>query len=332
MSSPGKRKKASMKKIRIVLLASTAALCSYPLSAFAQAEADDGSAASAGEGGEEGLDATGEEAAGEGAEGAGGKKDELDAELEGDDGGLGNICKIDPEACPEIDFDKEAARKIKEPLYAVQQIFVMRGGRLEIQPAFAFTLNDQFVSHNSPGVALNFWITNVLAVGVNGSYYQPLNSDSAFNFQTRRAARVNVPLTEYAWGAAVDFTYAPILGKFAGFGDFIFQYDAYVVGGVGAISTRPLPVIDPDNRYFEFKTKLAFNAGLGIHIFFNRWFATTLEVRDYIFNDELEATKVALEPTNQKTWLGEKKLTNNVQAQIGLSIFFPFSFEYRLPK
>jgi outer membrane beta-barrel protein len=324
-----------MKKIRIVLLAATAALCSYPLSALAQEEADDGSEESASEGGEEGSDADGEGAAEEGAEaaeGAEGKGDALDAELEGDDGGLGNICKIDPEACPEINFEKEAARQIKEPLYAVQQIFVLRQNRLEIQPAYAFTLNDQFVSHNSPGIALNYWITNVLAVGVNGSYYEWFNTDSAFNFQTRRAARVNVPLTEYSWGAALNFTYAPVMGKFAGFGDFIFQYDIYVLGGVGAISTRPLPVIDPDNRYFEFKTKLAFNAGLGVHIFFSRWFAASLEVRDYIFNDELEATKIALVPTDKSTWHGEKTLTNNVQAQLGFSIFIPPSFEYRLPK
>jgi outer membrane beta-barrel protein len=312
-----------MKKIRIVLLAATAALCSYPVSAFAQDDAE--TSAAGGEGGEEG-------ATEDGADGED-KKDSLDAEVEGEgSGGLGDICKIDPQACPEVDFDKAAARPIREPLYAVQQIFVLRALRLEVQPQYGFTLNDQFVSHNAPSLALNFWITNVLAVGVNGNYYGPFNSDSAFNFQTRRAARVNVPLTEYNWGAALNFTYAPILGKFAAFGDFIFQYDGYVVGGVGAISTKPIPVIDPDNRFFDYKTKLAFNAGIGIHIFFNRWFAATLEVRDYIFNDQLEATKVDVNPTNKAAWVGEKTLTNDVQAQIGLSIFFPFTFEYRLPK
>src|SRR5690606_16922346 len=203
------------------------------------------------------------------------------------------------------------------------------------QPYYGFTLNDQFVSHNAPGLAINYWITNVLAVGVNGNYHEPFNSDSAFNFQTRRAARVNVPLTEYSWGAALNFTYSPIMGKFAGFGDFIFQYDAYVVGGVGLLNTRPIPVIDPDNRLFKFENRLAFNAGLGIHIFFNRWFAATLEVRDYIFNDQLEA--VEIQPGDdaalEEFWLDDKgRLTNAVQAQLGLSIFFPFSFEYRLPK
>jgi outer membrane beta-barrel protein len=217
----------------------------------------------------------------------------------------------------------------------VQQVFVLRQNRVELQPYWLFSLNDQFVSHNGPGLGVNYWITNVLAIGANGNFYRPFNVDSEFNFQTRRAARIGVPLTEYDWGAAVNFTYAPILGKFSAFSDFIFQYDAYVVGGVGAMSVRPIPVIDPDNRNFEFETKLAFNAGLGLHLFFNRWLAATMEVRDYIFNDKLENTEIAATVAEQRddsTWYGGNRLTNNVQAQLGLSIFFPFSFDYRLPK
>ena len=48
--------------------------------------------------------------------------------------------------------------------------------------------------------------------------------------QARRLPTVN----QYNWSAALNFTYVPAYGKFAGFGDFIFHYDAYVVGGVGA--------------------------------------------------------------------------------------------------
>lgn len=335
-----------MKKIRIVLLAAATAVCSCPAPAFAQPEdeeesteedAEDGEEEGVeGEEGEEGVEEEGtegeEEEVAEDEEGV----DEEGVDEEGEspaEGGLAAICEIDPDACPSLDFDKEAARPIKEPLYAVQQIFVLRVNRLELNPYWSFTLNDQFVAHPGPGLALNYWITNVLAIGVNGNFYRPFNQDSDFNFQTRRAARIGVPLTEYDWGAALNFTYAPVLGKFAGFGDFIFQYDAYVVGGVGALSTRPIPVLDPLNRSFDFEPKLAFNAGLGIHVFMNRWFAVTAEIRDYVFFDQLENTNVVVgDEANEDTWLGEQRLTNNVQAQLGISIFFPFSFEYRLPK
>jgi outer membrane beta-barrel protein len=306
-----------MKKIGVAFLVA-AAVCATPLLALGQ---DD----------EESADDSAAEAEGEGeGEGEGEDADKAPGE---DDAGLGSICEIDPDACPKLDFDKEAARDIREQVFAVQQLFVLRRHRLEVQPFWQVPLNDQFVGHSGPGLGLNFWITNVLAAGVNGNYYEPFNSDSEFNFQTRRAARVSVPLTEYQWNANLNFTYTPVIGKFAGFGDFIFQYDAYVVGGVGLISTRPIPVIDPDNRGFDWETKVAFNAGIGLHIFFNRWLAATLEVRDYVFNDKLENTSISeTAPQDQSTWTGETQLTNNVQAQLGISIFFPFSFEYRLPK
>jgi outer membrane beta-barrel protein len=342
-----------MKKTRIVLLAAAMVVCSCPALVFAQPddeeeseegddeegddeaaddeEGDDEEAADDEEGDdEEGDDEEGDDEEGDDEEG----DDEGEEPAEAGEGeGLKAICEIDPDACPVLDFDKEAARPIREPLYAVQQIFVLRVNRIELNPYWAFTLNDQFVAHPGPGLALNYWITNVLAVGVNGNYYEPFNQDSDFNFQTRRAARIGVPLTEYQWGAALNFTYAPVLGKFAGFGDFIFQYDAYVVGGVGAISTRPKPVLDPTNRLFEYEPKLAFNAGIGLHIFFNRWFAVTGEIRDYIFFDQLENTSVVVgQEEDESTWLGEQRLTNGVAAQVGVSMFLPFSFEYRLPR
>ena len=334
-----------MKKARIALLVA-AALCTYPVGALAQDddeeeyEDDEEEEEEDDEEYEDDEEEDDEEEDDEEYEDEDEDDEEDDEEDEGelpedDEGGLGGICEIDPEACPKLDFDKEAARDIQEEMYAVQQVFVLRVRRVELNPFWAITLNDQYVSHPGPGISLNYWITQVLAVGVNGTYYQPFNNESEFNFLVRRAARIAVPLTEYQWNANLNFTYVPIAGKFAGFGDFIFQYDAYLVGGVGGISTRPIPTIDPDNRFFDWEPKLAFNLGIGLRIFFNRWFAATMEVRDYIFNDKLENTEIAPtleEQQNPDTWFGEDSLTNNVQAQVGLSIFIPFSFEYRLPK
>jgi outer membrane beta-barrel protein len=178
---------------------------------------------------------------------------------------------------------------------------------------------------------MNFYITNVLAIGLNGNYY--LNEASDFNFQNRRAAHIAVPLTEYLAGGNLNFTYVPIYGKFAGFSNFIFHWDAYVVGGVGVLDTRPIAIIDPDNRNFSYKPKVDFDVGVGLRIFFNRWFTAILEIRDYIYNEQLEALTVApTDPQNPATWYGENQLTNDIQAQVGISIFLPFSWEYRLPK
>ena len=251
------------------------------------------------------------------------------------EGGLGDICKIDPTACPTIDLDKAAARDMHEQIYAVQQIYALRYHRFEVNPYFGITLNDQFVSHDGPGLALNFYITNVLAVGVNGNLYQGLNSNSSFNLQTSRAARIGMPINEYQWNANANVTYVPAYGKFAGFGDFIFHYDFFVLAGGGAISTRPLAVIDPDNRTFTFQPKPDIHIGGGLRIFFNRWLAAVLELSDYIYPETLENPVIApgTGAQDKTTWTQPgSSWTNNVQAQVGLSIFMPFTWEYRLPK
>lgn len=256
--------------------------------------------------------------------------------------GLGDICKIDPTACPVIDMDKAASRQIKTQMYAVQQIYALRNHRFEVNPYFGITMNDQFVAHPGPGLALNWYITNVLAVGVNGNLYAGMNSNSAFNFQTSRAGRVGEPVTEYQWNANLNLTYVPAYGKFAGFSDFIFHYDVFVLAGIGAISTRPIAVIDPDNRTFSFEPKVAGHVGGGLRIFLNRWLAAVLEVSDYIFFDKLENPEIkqGLDPKtnkplaqNSEFWFKDgTSFTNNVQAQVGLSVFLPFTWEYRLPK
>jgi outer membrane beta-barrel protein len=259
-------------------------------------------------------------------------------------GAGGGICEIDPSACPKgEDLGEAAKRKVKADIYAVEQIYALRYHRLEVQPYWSFTLNDQFVSHPGPGLSLNYYLTNVLAIGINGNLYAGLNGDSDFNFQNRRATRVAVPLNEYQWSAAFDFTYVPVYGKFAGFSNFIFSYDIFVDGGVGAISTRPIPVIDPDNRKFDFQPKIAFNIGIGLRIFLTKWLAANLMIADYIYPEKLESLTIANgpvnkssdpnSPSNPSTWLQDGvSVTNNVQAQLGISVFLPFSFNYRLPK
>ena len=252
-----------------------------------------------------------------------------------------DICQITPDApqcqaAKEVNLAVEAKKDIRSrEIYAVQQQYVIKAQRFEIMPYLAVTLNDQFVSHNAPGLALNYYITQVLAVGVNGNWYDGLNADQDFNFQNRRSARIAVPLNIYQMSADLNFTYVPMYGKFAGFGDFIFHYDAYVDGGVGLIRTKPLSIIDPDNRSFpDWNNLVNFDLGIGFRIFFNRWLAAILEVRDLIYSEQIENKNIdVLNPSNKSEWFDTgTNITNDVQLQIGLSLFLPTSFDYRLPK
>jgi outer membrane beta-barrel protein len=315
-----------MKKSRVGLLVA-AALWLFPAHLWAQGKAAEGEAAAEAEAG---AGAEGEAAATEGGEAPAEGGEAAPAEAEAD--GLADICKIDPAACPNLDMDKEAARQFKEPLYAVQQIYALRVRRFEINPYWSITLNDQFVSHPGPGVQLNYYITNVLYAGLDGNYYQPFNVDSDFNSQVRRAARVAVPLVEYQWSAGLHMGYVFSYGKFAGFQDFIFHYDAYVVGGVAFLSARPIPVIDPDNRSFDYEPEFGGTFGVGLRVFFSKWFGATFELRNYLVQERRENLTIDPDPTNKATWVGDKELVVHTQFQMGASIFIPFSFDYRLPK
>lgn len=233
------------------------------------------------------------------------------------------------------DTPGEHQEEAREEIYAVQQIYALRLNRVEVSPSYSATLNDPFISHNGLGLGLNYWFTNVLAVGANFIWYQGLENDSEINFQVRRSTRLAVPVNQYQLGAHLAFTYVPIYGKFAMFNEFIFQYDLYVLGGVGIMRTRPLPVVDPEVRSFDFDIRVAFNVGIGLRVFITRWLAIFAEVRDYMYLEQLESLDVALgqRRSDPSTWTqSSPAFVNNVTTHIGLTFFLPFDFEYHLPR
>jgi outer membrane beta-barrel protein len=225
-------------------------------------------------------------------------------------------------------------KEVIEKIYAVQRMYVVRGGRFELAPSLGETFNDQYVTHPSLGAGLNYWITNVLAVGVNFLWYQGIESESKLNFSIRRSTRLAVPITEYQLGAHLNFTYVPIYGKFEMFNDAIFQWDAYLIGGVGMLRTRPVAVIDPAVRTFDFDWRVAFNAGIGLRVFVTKWLTVFGELRDYLYMEKLENLQVSLSARqDDTTWIDQNStLTNNVTVQLGFTMFFPFTFDYSYPK
>jgi outer membrane beta-barrel protein len=269
----------------------------------------------------------------EGGEGGGADMDFSEGGGGGDDL-IGDLASTDEEidTTTERSADTTAA---SEEIFAVQQIYALRINRVELSPSFAQTLNDPFVSHPAISLGLNYWWTNVLAIGVNFLWYEGLESESDLNYFVRRSTRLAVPVSAYQFGAHLNFTYVPIYGKFAMFNEFIFQWDSYIVGGVGIMRTRPVPVVDPEIRNFDYDIRVAFNLGMGIRVFVSRWLAVFGEIRNYMYLEQLEALDVALgeQRTNPETWTQDSPaFTSNVTVHLGLTIFFPFEFEYRLPR
>ena len=114
------------------------------------------------------------------------------------------------------------------------------------------------------------------------------------------------------------------------------HWDVWVLGGGGFIFTRPYAVIDPEYRSFDFGMKFSFNVGIGGRLYLTRFAALFVELRDYIFPEELESIETystAEDRERKSDWIDDNyKLTNNVMLHVGVSLFLPFTFDYKLPK
>jgi hypothetical protein len=86
-----------------------------------------------------------------------------------------------------------AHHPLNEEIYAAQQIYALRNRRFEINPSVNVALNDPFVSHTGFGLTMNYWISNVLSVGLTGVFFQGLNSVSEVNYNVGRSTRLAVP-------------------------------------------------------------------------------------------------------------------------------------------
>jgi outer membrane beta-barrel protein len=232
----------------------------------------------------------------------------------------------------------------KIEIYALQRIWAKKAGRFELFPSFGTSMADPYVRHLSFALAGNYYITEVLGVGIYGSYYgntakgRSMNTQRALNFHVSRSFGLVIPINEYAGSINVNFTYVFLYGKFAFFRKFIFNWDAYLAGGVGAIWTRPIPVVDVEYRTFDYKPKIDINLGVGLRIFVTRSLALATELRVYGFGEKLENRDTRIldipeERAKPKNWLEDgMTVTFNWMWQFGLCMYFPFKVKYKYEK
>jgi len=236
--------------------------------------------------------------------------------------------------------EQTVIRAVPEEVIAVQQVYHKRSKRFELAPAFGTSLNDPYVNHPAFAVAGNYYITEVLAIGLNLMWYEfgdagNLRSDT--DFHVSRSFGLVVPINEFQIGGGLNFSYVPLYGKFALFKEVIVHWDAYVIGGIGIMRTRPIPVVDPAFRKFDYGNRVSIlNPGIGFRVYTSRFLALFFELRDYIFLEATEARQVQVgveDRFDEARWLEEGgTLTNNVMINFGLSLWVPFTFEYKLPR
>ena len=274
---------------------------------------------------------------GGGAGGAGGAG-EPEIEIEGE----GEIDMSQPEPAGDLSADLAAADaqnnavkagpikrtplSWKDILVVVRKPF-LKARRTELLPLFGTTMNDNMVRHYSLGGELSYYLTDVLAIGVEGQYY--IHSfREPFDLVARQARRLPT-VNQYNWSAALNFHYVPVYGKFAVLDKKLVTWEVYFTAGIGAGQSEVVP---RDTKFPGFTNLLIMpNVGASMRFFLAKWLTVSLGIRDYIFYDKFEPTDRS--PTMNATADQAKdnstgSLINNVMFQVGVSFWLPTSFEY----
>jgi outer membrane beta-barrel protein len=159
-------------------------------------------------------------------------------------------------------------------------------GRTDLMPFLATTMNDNMVRHVGAGAQINYYLTDVLAVGVEGQYFAK-NFREPFDLVGRQARRLPT-VNKYNFAAALNFHYVPVYGKFAVLDKHLIHWETYFTAGVGITQSEVIP---RDPRYDAFTNILITpNVGASMRFFLFKWLTVNLGIRDYIFVDKFEPT------------------------------------------
>jgi outer membrane beta-barrel protein len=215
--------------------------------------------------------------------------------------------------------------------------------RIELMPQVGLTINDPYVRHWAAGAEINFWLTNRMALGLNGTAF--------FGAQTAQYDRIRfqegllLTANKTLWQASVDYTYEPFYGKIALFNRLLLHWESYLQIGGGAIHTQNLPrfqAVHP-TPFNHITGQLNFAAGVRYYIQNLDWFSVNLGVRTFGFFDAYEPQNRGVNPASgddpalndpkeayrqaKQQPLGER-LSFNVLFFIGASFYLPPKFDY----
>jgi outer membrane beta-barrel protein len=226
----------------------------------------------------------------------------------------------------------EAARRTWQDVVVVPRKAFLKSGRLELFPMTGVTLNDVLIRHYSFGGSLNYYLSDVFSVGLEGQYYVKERTDreSVIGLQYNRVATLN----RYLYSAALNFGYVPGYGKFTLFNRYIIHWDFYIQGGVGLIQTEIIPRVVGDETFKN--NRIVPSVGVGTHLFLSNWLTFNVMLKDYIFNDLFEPTDRHAPGTDNSIAAvkarGESQWINNIMVFAGLGLYLPTSFQYRTPR
>lgn len=210
----------------------------------------------------------------------------------------------------------------------------LKGGRLELQPFTGISVNDSLIRHYVLGVDLNYFLTDVFWIGLEGQYFihQLTNQEELVGSEYNRAPTLN----QYLYGGALNFGYVPIYGKFALLNRSILSWEIWASAGVGVTFTKVIPR-DPANDALAFQnTDITPNVGIGSRFFLLDWLSVNFALRDYLVPDKFEplgdGAAKGITTSAQAKAQAQSELVQNVLFYVGVGLYLPTKFQYKTPR
>ncbi len=203
---------------------------------------------------------------------------------------------------------------------AVQRKGFLKRKRFEAGVFFTPGLNDAFYEKLGVGLRLAYHFQDSFALAVRGVSYREIISGTgfpntiatgnvrestlAFQSQLLKSSLERQLMTEAVW--------SPVYGKVAVMHDSIIHFDLFLNAGLGAVWTGTSSAPRDEGAH------MATDFGGGLHFYPKEWLAIEVSVLATIYPDQ---PSLAVPSSLQKALVGN----------VGLSFFFPTTFEYVYP-
>jgi outer membrane beta-barrel protein len=206
---------------------------------------------------------------------------------------------------------------------AVQRKGFIKRGRFEVAPVFALTVNDAFYQKFGGGLRLAYNFHDAFALAIRGVTYRKPEFSNPRSWQPAPIRTDNAKEGKIAFGSQLlssqiydqlmlDGIWSPVYGKVSFLGRKIIHFDLFLAAGFGVVWTATTE--PPRNE----RPPIATDIGGGLRFYPKDWMAFELGMMATLYPDRPQAS---LPATVQKVFV----------ANVGVSFFFPTSFEYVQP-
>ena len=186
--------------------------------------------------------------------------------------------------------------------------------RLELRPFGGWAVTPNSVTGGFVGADAAFRLHPLFSVGGDIAWYAPFNGSEGTSS--------SYPLNETHGSFDLDAHLVPWPAR-AHAGAIAGAWEPYVLGGLGAILTRPVSVVDPTSRHFDQdNTLVQLSLALGLRIFVGQRVAVVLELRDLVYPEHVESQLIANDRKDPALWYDpQTRVTNALQVRLGASFF-----------